>query len=72
MFDFLEDRERARAAYEAALRLDANHVPSLLNLAAVLYEGGQKEKARDLWRRALNLNITAGEKREIRKLLKEK
>jgi len=72
VFDFLEDRERARVAYEAALRLDANHVPSLLNLAALFYEDGQKEKARDLWRRALNLNITAGEKREIRKLLKEK
>lgn len=72
VFDFLEDRERARAAYEAALRLDANHVPSLLNLAALLYEDDQKKEARDLWAQALNLNITAGEKREIRKLLKEK
>lgn len=75
VFDFLEDRERARASYEAALRLDANYVPSLLNLAALLHEGGddsQKQKAKDLWRRALDLDITAGEKREIRKLLQEK
>jgi hypothetical protein len=47
-------------------------VPSVLNLAALLYEEGEKEKARDLWRQALVLDVTAGEKREIRKLLEEK
>lgn len=72
VFDFLGDREKARGAYEAALRLDPKHVPSLLNLAAILYEEDEKEKAKELWRRALELDITAGEKREIRKLLNDK
>jgi tetratricopeptide (TPR) repeat protein len=72
VWELLGDREMARTAYEAALRLDPKHVPSVLNLAALLYEEGEKEKARDLWRQALVLDVTAGEKREIRKLLEEK
>jgi tetratricopeptide (TPR) repeat protein len=72
VFDLLEQEDRARRAYNEALRLDANHVPSLLNLAALRYGAGEKKAAQDLWRRVLKLDITPAEKREIRKLLKEK
>ncbi len=72
VFDLLEQEDRARKAYNEALSLDAKHVPSLLNLAALLYEADEKAAAKDLWRRAMTLEITPGEKREIKKLLKEK
>jgi Flp pilus assembly protein TadD len=72
VFELLEQEDHARKAYNDALGLDPNHVPSLLNLAALLYETDEKAAAKDLWRRALTLEITAGEKRDIKKLLQEK
>jgi tetratricopeptide (TPR) repeat protein len=72
VFELLEQEDRARKAYEAALGLDADYVPSLLNLAALLYEADEQAAAKDLWRRLVTLEITGGEKRDIKKLLEAK
>ena len=72
VLEFLGRRELARRAYNEALLLDPDHVPSLLNLAALLWEVGEKEQAGNMWRRLLTLDISSQEKRDIKKLLQEK
>jgi tetratricopeptide (TPR) repeat protein len=58
---FCADRDRssfptAIAAYERALRIDPNHVPSLINLGNVYYELGQFQRAREHYARACALD----------------
>jgi len=54
---FCADRERsgfptAIAAYQRALEIDPDHVPSLINLGNVYYELGEFVRARDIYARA--------------------
>jgi tetratricopeptide (TPR) repeat protein len=61
----------ARSAYQQALQRDAGHVPSLLNLAALLDRAGDHEAATELWRRALAVDaarpaLSAAERRRLR------
>jgi len=54
---FFADRERsgyprAIAAYERALKIDANHVPALINLGNIYYELADYERARGIYTRA--------------------
>jgi tetratricopeptide (TPR) repeat protein len=58
---FCADRDRssfptAIAAYERALRIDPQHVPSLINLGNVYYELGQFPRAREHYQRACALD----------------
>jgi Tfp pilus assembly protein PilF len=58
---FCADRDRssfptAVAAYERALRIDPQHVPSLINLGNIYYELGQFQQARDRYMRACALD----------------
>jgi tetratricopeptide (TPR) repeat protein len=58
---FCADRDRssfptAIAAYERALKVDATHVPSLINLGNVYYELGEFPKAREHYARACLLD----------------
>ena len=53
---FCADRDRdgfptAIAAYQRALEIDPDHVPSLINLGNVYYELGDYEKAREIYAR---------------------
>ncbi len=62
----------AQAAYRAALALDAGHVPSVLNLAALLAEStdaADRAAALVLLRRALELGVTAEERQQIEEFL---
>ena len=70
VFQHLEQPETASRLYNEALLIDADYAPSLLNLAALLHGAGAEDQARSLWRRALDLDITTQEKRQIKKLLK--
>ncbi|HHI78962.1 MAG TPA: tetratricopeptide repeat protein [Planctomycetes bacterium] len=49
------DFEAAAIAYHSALSRDPEHLPSLLNLAALELQAGRKKKARLLYQRALPL-----------------
>lgn len=58
---FCADRDRASfpaaiAAYQRALDLDPEHVPSLINLGNVFYELGQFDRAREQYARAAALD----------------
>ena len=55
----------AEKGYQSALRLDPNHVPSLLNLASLLAKSGRHVEAKALAERSLRLELTPSERREI-------
>lgn len=65
-------RSRARSALEAALRLDEDFLPAILNLAHLLDADGDKAAARDLCRRALELNPSPSEAKRLRSYLESK
>jgi tetratricopeptide (TPR) repeat protein len=69
LFEQRDDTGRARAAYEDALRLDQDYLPSILNLARLLDATGEKKSARDSCRRALLLNVNDAERRRLRQYL---
>lgn len=50
------DRDRAKAAYENAVRKDPHHVPSLTSLAWVQLQQGHPESAREILEDALRAN----------------
>lgn len=50
------EHERALTAFDEALRLDSNHVKSLLNLSRVLLERERPEEARERIERALTVD----------------
>jgi Flp pilus assembly protein TadD len=62
----------AQSAYRAALALDASHVPSVLNLAALLAESTEeadRNAALILLRRALELGVEPDERQRIERFL---
>ncbi len=63
------DVSGAEAAYGEALRRQATHAPSLLNLAALLAERGALDAARTLWEKALRAGLTPNEKNKVEALL---
>ncbi len=63
------DPGAARDEYRATLARDASHVPSLLNLARLLWIAGEKDAARVYWRRVLPLLGDEDEKRRVRAML---
>lgn len=66
-----QDGEGARSAYEAALRVDPNHLPSLLNLAANLQAAERPGDAVSYCRRALELPVTSEERGRLQAFLAE-
>lgn len=67
--ELLGEPAAAAAAYERALDVQPNFVPSLLNLAALCAEGGDQPAAKALWARARKLEVTPSEANAIDKLL---
>jgi hypothetical protein len=71
------DTTAARAAYAEALQRDADHLASLLDFAALLAASdadADRAQAKDLWRRALDVDrrsggLRAGERARIERLL---
>src|SRR5690606_36933440 len=61
----------AQAAYEAALRRDAEFVPALLNLAHLLAARGRKNEARVFCQRALELGVRSEEREPLLRFLTE-
>ncbi len=59
------DADAARRSYEGALRREPEHLPSLLNLAAVHAAAGRGEAARAYCSRALALSPPAADRRRI-------
>jgi len=51
----MSDDNGAVTAYEAALAIDPNHVPSLINLAYKMKEASRYREANELFERALRL-----------------
>lgn len=68
----LGDKAGARTAYENALVRNAAHAPSLLNLAALHAESGERDRALALWERALRTGLTPMERRKVEALLSVK
>lgn len=70
VLDHLGRREEARASYGKALALNAEHLPSLLNMAANLTEDDKGDQAEEYLRRALaNDGLSRGERQRIEGLL---
>ena len=65
------DRAAAIATYRATLARDATHLPSLVNLARLLWVDGDHDAAKALYRRALPKLEDERERREVRRLLKQ-
>ncbi len=65
VFEYLGQDEAARMAYSAALALDPNFVPALLNLTASCEVAGMKKRAVDYARRALALQLQRSERRAL-------
>ncbi|PIE24677.1 MAG: hypothetical protein CSA62_02270 [Planctomycetota bacterium] len=69
---FLEkigDLAGAERQYRRALDFDAKHLPSLLNLAALLWESERRHEARLYWQRALAQISDAKERARVQQLL---
>jgi len=43
----------AEGSYQAALRIQAGHAPSLSNLGQIYYQGGNEARAREYWEKAV-------------------
>jgi len=71
VLEFADDATAAQDAYRAALERDPEHLPSLLNLAALLGQAGATDEAVALCRRALRLGVTPGEKSRLEAFLAE-
>ena len=54
----LQQIDKAKAAYRAALRIDPGHIPSASNLATILENEGDPETGLRLLRRASEMNTT--------------
>ena len=70
---FLEkigERQRAERQYRRALDFDSAHLPSLLNLAALLWESERKNEARLYWQRALPRITGREERTQVERLLR--
>ncbi len=64
-----ELRKLAVEAYREALARNERHVPTLLNLAAALWDSEQREEAKRLYRRVLPLLEDRNEQRAVQALL---
>ncbi|MCB9870581.1 MAG: hypothetical protein H6837_12045 [Planctomycetes bacterium] len=67
--EHLDQTREAKQAYEQALRRDRDHVPSVLNLAALLQRTGDRLGALDFYRRALKLELSSDERRKVQRLI---
>jgi tetratricopeptide (TPR) repeat protein len=67
--EVMADGAGAQAAYREALARDPRHLPSMLNLARLLWLAERKDEAKELWRRALPLVDDTREKTRIETLL---
>ena len=47
----------AEAAYQAALKIQSNHAPSLSNLGQIYFQGGNEARAKEYWERAVQADI---------------
>ena len=71
ILDRVGEPERAREAYRAALTRDRDHLPSILNLAANAAAAGLDDDARELCRRALELDVPSRERRRLERYLRD-
>lgn len=69
VLEWFGDAQAARQIYTEALARDAQHVPTLLNLAANLATEGREEEARAHCQRALELGVTPAERRRIERFI---
>jgi Flp pilus assembly protein TadD len=70
--EFAERTDRqpdAERLYRRAIDVDAEHVPSLLNLGSLLESSDRPSEARYFWRRALPLLRSSDERDELDKLI---
>jgi len=67
--DLVGRREAAIESYRAALDRSPTHLPSLLNLARLLWEDGKRDEATGLYRRALPLMKDTDERKYVERLL---
>ena len=47
----------AESQYEAALAIQSSHAPSLSNLGQIYYQGGNEQRARQYWERAVQADV---------------
>ncbi|MCA8941083.1 MAG: tetratricopeptide repeat protein [Planctomycetes bacterium] len=71
VLDLLGHADAARVAYEAALRRDGDHVPSLLNLAANQAQASLLDDARATCRRVLLLDLGREDRRRVETWLRD-
>ena len=64
-------KEQARILYEKALNLQPNQKVALINLAKIYYHLGENEVSRFYFEKALTLDLSPTEVKEINKLLKK-
>ncbi len=53
LYSDMRDAAKAREMYERSLAVDANYVPALFNLAGLCEEGGERERAIEIYERIL-------------------
>ena len=47
----------AEASYQAALKIQGNHAPSLSNLGQIYFQGGNEARAKEYWEKAVQADI---------------
>jgi tetratricopeptide (TPR) repeat protein len=67
VLEALQRRSDAEREYLRALERDAEHVPSLLNLASLCADAGRDQEAKEFCRRALALSLPVEEERRLRR-----
>ena len=67
----LFDKNKAIVQYQKALILDANYLPTYLNLANIYKEIGNKEQLNLIIKKIEKFNLNSSQKQEVKKLLGE-